>query len=371
MPTVTQPETGGGAGRGGLSQLGPEGDVAAIDTTHAIRRGITVALFWLAILVLLSLALLRWVVDTEGVDTLLRLRAEVRLLPLFAGTLLMFGGILFMGFRWQALLPRAEGVSGFVLAAIVASGMLLNVALPGPVGEVAAAALVQRRYGIEAPLALAASLHGRFVGLATSALLAFLVWLFVPLPVAPESAPLVAGAAVVVAVGAIMLGVVAIRPGVLLFWSDISLAWVARRRWGRVSLLASRLERLVRQFVEALAQLGRNVGRAHLMAMFWCLCGVVSVVSGVWLASLALGVAGSPAGLLFSHCAVTAGAVVLFALPVGQVGWDAGFATLLYSTAALPLENALAITVLVRFQQLLIIIAGAGFLMYWLRARGR
>ena len=71
---------------------------------------------------------------------------------------------------------------------------------------------------------------------------------------------------------------------------------------------------------------------------------------------------------MFSQCAVTAGAVVLFAVPGMQVGWDAAFATLLVTTVGLPVEHALAITVLVRLQQLVVVSVGAFVLVSFLRA---
>ena len=71
--------------------------------------------------------------------------------------------------------------------------------------------------------------------------------------------------------------------------------------------------------------------------------------------------------MVFSQCAVTAGAVVLFAMPGMQVGWDAAFATLMVTAVGLPLEFALAITVLVRCQQLVVVSVGALVLAVMLR----
>jgi hypothetical protein len=49
----------------------------------------------------------------------------------------------------------------------------------------------------------------------------------------------------------------------------------------------------------------------------------------------------------------------MFALPGSQVGWDAIFLSLLTATAGLSVPDALAVAVVVRVQQLSIMVAGA------------
>jgi hypothetical protein len=117
--------------------------------------------------------------------------------------------------------------------------------------------------------------------------------------------------------------------------------------------------------------MGRRPGLAHARAAGWALVGIVSVTAGTWVACRALGHGGDPWGLAFTHCTVTAGAILLFALPVGMVGWDAAFAALLVSAAGLPLDVALAVTVLVRFQQVCAVVVGAVTLLREVRAGGR
>jgi hypothetical protein len=55
----------------------------------------------------------------------------------------------------------------------------------------------------------------------------------------------------------------------------------------------------------------------------------------------------------------TAGAIVLFAFPGSQVGWDASFTSLLVTTAGLTLPQALATAMVVRVQQLVVVGVGA------------
>jgi ABC-type Co2+ transport system permease subunit len=55
----------------------------------------------------------------------------------------------------------------------------------------------------------------------------------------------------------------------------------------------------------------------------------------------------------------TAGAVVLFAFPGSQMGWDAMFASLLAAVAGVPAADAVAVALVVRVQQLLLQVGGA------------
>lgn len=332
---------------------------------RVVPRGLLITVGWLVLFLLLSLALLRGMVDFEQVRILAR---EARLLPLGGSFVLLFGGLVCMGLRWRALLPEPSRAGRAGMVGICASGQLLNMALPGPVGELVAAALVQRRYGVEAPVALASSIHARFVGVASAALITLLVWLTAPMPVPESARPFMWGAVVMVSIWGGGLGVLAAWPALFLKPTALVRGRLAPGRHGRILGAVDRLLALGERFGEALSTMGRQMGRPHLVAAGWNLLGVLSITMGTWVASWALGEPGNIAGILFTQCAVTAGAVVLFAMPGAQVGWDAAFATLLVTTVGLPLEHALAITVLVRVQQLVVVSIGAGVLAFLLRA---
>lgn len=332
---------------------------------RVIPRGILLGAGWLLVFVLLSAALLHGMVDLEQLEILWR---DARLAPLLGGFVLLFGGLIFMGLRWRALMPNPGQVGRAGIVGICASGQLLNMALPGPVGELIAAALVQRRYGVEAPVALASSIHARFVGVTSAALITLLIWLTAPMPVPETARPFMWGAVVMVALWGGSLGAIAIWPGLLLEPARWVQGWLTPYRGRRWVALFDRGVELGVRFGEALSDLGRGLGWPHLVAAGWNLLGVVSISAGAWTASWALGYPGHPAGFVFSQCAVTAGAVVMFAMPGMQVGWDAAFATLLVTTVGLPLEHALAITVMVRLQQLVVVSLGAFVLVSFLRA---
>ncbi len=340
------------------------GYLPGVELSRVVPRGLLLATGWLVVFVLLSAALLHGMVDIEQLGALWR---QARCPPLVGGFVLLFGGLVFMGLRWRALMPRPLEVGRLGIVGICASGQLLNMALPGPVGELIAAGLVQRRYGVEAPVALASSIHARFVGVTSAAIITLSVWLVAPMPVPEAARPFVWGAVIMVALWGVALGVVAVRPDLLLAPARGLQARLASRRERRWVALVDRGVGLAVRFGDALSTMGREMGKPHLVAAGWNLLGVLSITAGAWTASWALGHPGNPAGFIFSQCAVTAGAIVLFAMPGMQVGWDAAFATLLVTTVGLPLEHALAITVLVRLQQLVVVSVGAFVLVSFLR----
>lgn len=332
---------------------------------RVVPRGLALALGWLLVFALLSLALLHGMVDLDALRALVR---QARLPPLLGSFALLFGGLVFMGLRWRALMPVPAEVGRAGLVGICAAGQLLNMALPGPVGELVAAGLVQRRYGVEAPVALAASIHARFVGVVSAAVITLVIWLTAPLPVPESARPFMWGAVVMVGLWGGALGGLAIWPGLFLVPTAAVRRWLAPRDGVWLWRWLDRFLALGERFGESLSTMGRQLGRPHLVAFGWNLLGVVSISLGAWGAAWALGEPGALAGFVFTQCAVTAGAVVLFAMPGMQVGWDAAFATLLVTTVGLPLEHALAITVLVRLQQLVVVSIGAAVLALLLRS---
>jgi hypothetical protein len=344
---------------------GPTPD--ARDLRFALPRGLGAALGWLAVFLLLSAVLLRETVDPRQ---LLAVWEHARLAPLIVGFTVLFGGVGFMALRWRALLPEPGRIDVPGIFGIVASGQLFNMALPGPVGELVAAGLVQRRYGVDGPHALAASLHARFVGVATAAAVTLAVWLLAPLPIPASARPLVLSAVVMACTWGLGMGAVAAWPALLVAPCHAVEARLGGRPVGWVLRAFLRAVAMGRRFGEALSILGRRLGRAHLVAVGWNLCGLASVTLGAWTVAWALGTAGSLPGFLFTHSALTVGAVLLIAFPGAQVGWDAAFASLLVTVVGLPVEQALAVTVLVRVQQLCTVVLGAVALPLVTRAEG-
>lgn len=287
--------------------------------------------------------------------------ARARLAPLVAGGVGMTAGIGFLALRWRAMMPERGAVRVAPLASIYVIGMLLNYALPGPVGEFAAAAMAGRRFRIGAETAFAANMHARFVGLACAGALAGTMFLATDLPVPPGTARWVGLATAAIGGGAVALGVLSAWPG--------AIEAISRVVFGRFAWTA-RLHGSAMRLAGALRSVGRLGPRRYAAAALWALCGHGCVVGGIWLVGGALGAAPSVAGLVFTYAMSTAGSVVLFAFPGSQVGWDAMFASLLVGTAGMAPADAVAIAVVVRLQQLLVVAAGAVALLLHLPGRG-
>ncbi len=319
----------------------------APDTASAARQGLRGALLSLASIGLGAWALLQSDVGAAAVAGLLE-RASP--LPLLAAILAMTGGTLFLALRWRALMPDRAQVRVSALSGFLVVGTLLNYALPGPAGEFVAASLAGRRFGMATEVALAASVHGRFIGLAMAGTVAGVLYLAADMPVPAAYVPWIGLATL--GVTALSLGLAALSawPGALRRVADLTL--------GRVSFFAT-LHAAVVRLADALAAVGRLGATRWLEAAGWALAGHALVITGTGLGAMAFGGAPDPAGLAFTYAMATAGAVVLFAFPGSQVGWDAMFTTLLVTCAGLTLPEAAATALVVRVQQLGMICVGA------------
>jgi hypothetical protein len=264
-------------------------------------------------------------------------------------------GLHFLGLRWRALVPGGESLPALGMTAAVAAGMLLNYALPGPVGELAAPLLVQRRYGMPAETTLAASIHARFIGLASAGAIAGVAWALGPLPVPEDYELLVGVAAACIAAGALALGLLSARPQLLRALAG----WTIGRIPGRI---AQGTHGAVVRVADSLGRVGRIGWRAYSRATLWSLAGHASVCTGILVGAWAMGMHPAVAGVIFPYAAATAGVVALFALPGGQLGWDALFCSFFVVTTGVELADALAITLMVRVQQIVLLLLGAASL---------
>jgi uncharacterized protein (TIRG00374 family) len=335
-----------------------------MNTQHVVKRGLKRAIGGLLILSLLAIATVRLLGDPDKVRALWQ---KTDLGGLVFATLVISCAVFFMALRWRALFSKADAERAPLLglSAVLCTGLLLNIALPGPVGELAAAAMVQQRYGVAASSALAATVLARFIGLGTAALVAGLCWWQGDLTLSPHTQTSMGVILVVILAGALTLWVMALRPD---WMGRISTHVLGRfQRWPRLAQPASKLSALTNHFATALSDLGRPDAR-HLIATFWSIMGHLCVGAGVWCGALALGQSPSLVSIYFVYATVTAGSVVLFALPGGQLGWDAALFTLFVAVAGLPPEAAAMLTLLVRTQQSAVLCTGAMVLAFWTRS---
>lgn len=335
-------------------------DPSRPDDARLARRGLRLAALGTASTALAALAIAQ--TDLEAAAEVARRADPVRLL---AGCASMTLGLLFLAARWRALMPTTARVQLGPLTAMLVTGTLLNFALPGPVGEFVAAGMAARRWGMTPEQAFAAGVHARFIGLALAGVVALILFLTTDLPVPPEYHTGVGLATAVVALAAGVLFVLSSTPGLLKAagrWAFAVPVWPARLR--------AALEPRVAQLADALAAVGHLGARRYAAAALWALGGHLCVACGVGVVAWGLGTAPDPTGLAFTYAMTTAGAVVLFAFPGSQVGWDALLSGLLHMAAGIPLAAAVGVAVVVRTQQLFVVLLGAVALVSDPAARG-
>ncbi len=348
-----------------ISSSSPSRTDPVPDTRKAFRTGLVLGGGGLVALVLLVVAISR---TDSGAAALTDLLERARPLPLLLSIAIMSVAVVFLALRWRVLVPGDTELPLPGMTGLICAGMLMNVALPGPVGELGAAMLLKRRYGVPTTTGLAAAIHARFLGLATAGGLALLVWSLADLPVPDAAEDLVGAVIVLVAVLALLLGVLSAWPRLL--------ARVSQQTAGRLGALpglpgrmARQLDVAVTRIAESLGQVGRQPLRVWAQALGWSLASHLSVSTGIWVATVGLGMTAHPGGILMTYCAATAGIVALYALPGVMAGWDALFCAFFAVTTGVGLTDALAITALVRGQQLLLLLLGAGSLAWATRQR--
>jgi hypothetical protein len=332
------------------------------DTQLALRRGLIFGGLGLLAVVLPALA----ISQTELADGALQdIWERAQLGPLLLSWALVPIAFYLLGLRWRALIPAPHTPPGSGLAAILAAGLLINTALPGPVGEFGAAWFAHKRYRVPLPLALASGIGARLVGVWMAASAAVLAWIFSDLQTPDgwqDTIGMVAGLIGATGVG---LGLMVLQPQLM---RRVSARTLGRGGSGRLGRLLVSADGMVAQITTAQVALRAQGGRAYFACFMWSMLAHLVVLSGIAIAILSVGATLSLPGLLFTYAATTAGVIVMFALPGSQIGWDALFLGLLVTTAGLSTPDALLITVVVRVQQLSVMVGGAVALTWLVRS---
>ena len=287
-------------------------------------------------------------------------------------TVLMSVAFVIMGLRWRSLMPprpkdaAAVPIGGLTL--IILAGLMLNYAVPGPFGELAAAWFAHRRYGITLADAMASGVSARLIGLASASLLAAAVALCAPLEIEPAWRDAVLAGAAMVGVGGVLLLAFAARPTPVLR----AVGWCCRPLQSLPVLgrIVTRGLAAGTAVAEALRRIAARGPAAALPALGWSTLGHLTVIAGIAVAVDGFDADWSMAGVAFTYAITTAGSVLLFAMPGSQFGWDALFATLLDTAAGLEPVDAMATAALVRGQQLIFMLAGAASTAVLLRGLG-
>lgn len=325
------------------------------DTGRMLRMGVVSGLIGLTVIVLVTVAVGRSAIDQEALS---EIAGRANGLLMVISMVVMSLAFVFLGHRWRVLFPAKPKPPGSGLAAILCAGLLLNSALPGPVGELGAAWFAHKRYRVALGIALAAGMGARIIGMVVAASAAAVCFVLARPPVPEDYRAAIDMTALLVAFLAVGLTVVICRPEWMVAVSRLTLA--------RIRPLMG-LHRTVEEAADGLLGLRTQGPAAYLKCILWSVLAHGTVFLGIAIAAWALGSSPSMSGLLFTYATTTAAVIVMFALPGSQVGWDAIFLTLLTTTAGLGLPDALAVAIVVRVQQLVIMCIGAAALTWLAR----
>lgn len=315
-------------------------------------RAVAITAVKLAILAKIGLVVAAAIVTawTDQGEVVMALAHRVSVPGLLLSAAVMSLGPACLAARWRSFFPPEARAPIGPLTVVLLIGTMLNYALPGPVGEFVGASMAAKRFGLTAEAAFAAGIHARFVGLGLSGLAALILVESGAVPLPEGAGPWIRTATIIIGSGTVVLAVLSAFPKRFQQISDLTL--------GRISFLA-KLHASVTRFVLALGQIREGGPMPYVRAAGWAIAGHGCIIFGVWIAGLSMDAPPAWPGTVFTYAASTAGSIALFALPGGQLGWDAMFSSLLVATTHVEVAVALAITLVVRLQQLVLIIVGA------------
>jgi hypothetical protein len=303
---------------------------------NARRKG----LFWVSVNLFLITLMAVLVASSEwGRDQLLPILRQADLLWLFLGWVCMNLAVFVLGFRWRALLPQNSNVSGSFLGTALSAALLLNYAIPGPFGEIAAAWFVHKRSGMPITTALVAGTTARLVGLLSAAIGAVALWPLIDVQLPNTYQPIFSFLVLGMALCCLILGLIIVLPH--RFLPPV-----------RDPESETKGRRLINDVLEALVSSSRLGVRAYSKAFAWSIFGHVLAGIGVYTVLYSLYGSLDVGGVFFSYLTMTCSSAFAFLVPGSQWPWDAVMGTLLGSTTHLELFAAATAAIALRLTQL-------------------
>ena len=287
--------------------------------SRALGRVLAVVALGLAVVVGLGIAAQSlWAEASDG-----GLLERLRLAPFALAVAAWWVASVLAGPRLVALLPptqRAQAPAGWRLGLWMVGVHGLNLALPGPAGDLAFVGALVRVHGLPARSVVAATTFARVGGLATIGLLGLAM-----LPFAPSGGPLglvLRGAVACLALGAVALGIGALRPGWLTWWSRGTVGWMAARAPGVLAGPLHRIDAGVAGLARGLAEMARGGPRAMAITVGWSLLIQAALATSLLAAAAAVGESLPLAGLPMAHVAGELASVAVAVAPAGMGGFD-------------------------------------------------
>lgn len=309
---------------------------------QTIYTGIRKASLWM-IVVIVFLGLLGYHLQQENWTVPL---ASIDWVLLFIGWSFMVGTMWVLGLRWRALLTDTTASRTF-FGASLSAGLLINYALPGPMGEIMGGWLLKREDNTPIITGLTASTLARLIGLFTAAIGSILLWGWVDIDISM--------AKVVLQTLILGIGCGSILLVILCLQADNIVERVKNKdTYHPLKLLGGSLLQVRRLSIEQLAK-----------AFIFSAIGHGTAFVGVWLSLIAIGGSPSPTDIAFIYLVGTCCGTVAFLFPGSQFTWDAIFIGLLISASGYDTGSATIATGILRIEQIAMMLFGAGPL-FWI-----
>jgi hypothetical protein len=319
------------------------------------RRGLVLVLVSALAVVLGAAAVARLVGGRTAIPDLW-VRAEPGRLLL--GVAIISIASVVVAVRWRCLLPEPARSSAniWLLTAIQCASTLFGYALPGPAGDVAAAVMVARRYGIKLSDALVAGLVLRILGLAVAGAVAAVAWLAVdvPLPGLWQQAFAVAVVGMVGVTGGVALAALAPGP----FRRGVAAVTRALAH-GPLARVAERLAVAAFAVLDALEATARRGARPLVEASLWTVVGHCVSPFGLWVVAEGLGATSDWVSICFANNFTIVAAVAFYVLPGGPVAWDVLYGAVLARVTEVGAVDAAALIAVGRLQLTVLVVVGA------------
>jgi len=341
-------------------------DPNSSETRRILKKGLAIMGLTVVVIIIGAVALLKIESDSNQSDespTLSSLWHDSNGLELIAALALISTAMPFVALRWRALFPKEfkSKSSPLYLTGILCAAFVFNLALPGPVGELLSAGMAQKKTKLPFLVGLSALGVSRIIGLGSACGIAGVLYWVAPFETPEVWSNYLSVAAGGLLFGAIVLGSMVVAPK--LYFSIFMK--LKPKHW--TNGLKGKLVRTVEELLKAMIETANRGKYAYAESIFWALIGHLFVASGIAMAAHSVGVDVSWSAVLFTYAASIAASVAMFMLPASGLAWDALFAGCLKVTGSISLKSAIAITLVVRFQQMMV--AGLGLFIVWLMAR--
>ena len=277
----------------------------------------------------------------EGVEATGRRLSELHWPTLLAAWAAWACTVIPQGRRWSALLSSEQAPGPWQLTGVLMGAHVLNLALPGPVGELGAAWYLRRRYGVPLALALVSSLMGRVLALLVFAAVTLLCWPFLSVP--PDTARWLGPLALLLALGTLPLLPLLLAPRPLLQLLSGFLPFLP---------FGARFAPRITWWLQCFTQMGHLGPRRWLRALGWSLCNTLLLGCSGYLCFSASGIPASFLGSIFIQSLTAVASVISILIPSGLGAVDITFVGAFPSVAQGNLGDAVFCATTLRLVQI-------------------